>query len=335
MNKDQIRRSEFRLKIASHSAELINQIDLKTESLLITLNSSSQTPSSKNALNNQRQTFINEIKRVELENLRNVEVLDLGNTSEPVNQERIIFKKFCFLVQINSATYLIVLNEYVDRTVQNLFSLFNLDSVSFFDFSRRFKAPQRIELKIKDDQLLSGNTDFIVRKNRVQDLFENSEILFKDLFIEHLSSNAFDLFSSVKRIELVFSQPEDSYFGYMVTDWRGVIRTVKAFTRGFTGSRIVLKKLHLTKSDLNLGGLEPDTFQDLCNLEILHLDENQLACLNENLFNCLVNLTELYLTDNELTSLSSNIFFHVSNLKILYLKRNKIKEISLSLFSGD
>jgi len=68
-------------------------------------------------------------------------------------------------------------------------------------------------------------------------------------------------------------------------------------------------------------------FKDLKSLHDLHLENNRLSNLQDNVFMGLYNLESIYLANNQLNMRSSRILKYCRRLKKAYLKRNNISQI--------
>jgi hypothetical protein len=87
MNKNKI-------KIVDYFAGLINQLDLKVETLLIENELDENLTS---CINKLRDTFINEIRYVEAYNLRSLSDMEIG--PDEALTESDLFTKFCFFIK--------------------------------------------------------------------------------------------------------------------------------------------------------------------------------------------------------------------------------------------
>ena len=90
--------------------------------------------------------------------------------------------------------------------------------------------------------------------------------------------------------------------------------------------------LHLSNNKLQT--LPENIFGELQNLEELYLDNNQLKTLPDTIFNNLRNLVRLDLSDNELKTLPENIFHGLHNLGTLDLRNNQLKNLPVTIFKG-
>jgi peroxidase len=77
-----------------------------------------------------------------------------------------------------------------------------------------------------------------------------------------------------------------------------------------------------------------NTFGELKNLEMLSLQENQIAAIDQTAFKGLVSLKYLYMSNNKLTFILPNTFSELKNLAKLKLDHNQIVIIHPDAFKG-
>ena len=95
-----------------------------------------------------------------------------------------------------------------------------------------------------------------------------------------------------------------------------------------------LEKLHLNTNGL-LTSLPEGIFNGLSSLEELYLDSNgRLSILPEDIFNGLAKLQTLHLEEGVLSSLSEDIFNGLSNLQTLRLQINNLSSLPEGIFNG-
>ena len=141
--------STVRLRIVDYFESLVNQIDLKAETLIIDLRYEKE----ESLINEKRKQFIDEIKQIEDFNLRNLNNLNVENLSllseEEANDK--VFAKFCFIVykscmefsnlsQIDSTLgFLILLEKYIRKDkLQRYKELLKLSCRTKLHFSSNF-----------------------------------------------------------------------------------------------------------------------------------------------------------------------------------------------------
>ena len=81
--------------------------------------------------------------------------------------------------------------------------------------------------------------------------------------------------------------------------------------------------------------IEPGTFDDFINLEVLWLHRNNLIKLYPGLFNSLSNLSLLYLSHQNIKEIKAgNVFNNLHKLQRLYLHNNSVTHLDANVFSG-
>ena len=85
--------------------------------------------------------------------------------------------------------------------------------------------------------------------------------------------------------------------------------------------------------DAGITGLKQGDFDNLTNLQELHLGSNQLKSLPEYVFDDLGNLDVLYLSNNDLSVLPQKVFFNLPNMESLDLSGNRFSSLPSGIFS--
>lgn len=87
------------------------------------------------------------------------------------------------------------------------------------------------------------------------------------------------------------------------------------------------KKLQvLYMNNSNVASLHNKTFNGVPDLRVLHIEHNRLDRLNGGEFETLPKLAELYLNDNRITSVANRSFAPLKSLQVLHLENNQINE---------
>ena len=151
--------SKFRLKIVDHFAYLVNQIDIKAESLLQSASTAAvpEQTAKFEIINEKRANFINEIKKEEEFNLRHLKEIEIVEAEDEEKTNSIIFKSFCLIVDksdlefpdltVIDATfgYLLKFDKYLGKTdeekFRKLLKFYNKETInSYRYFDLRFNV---------------------------------------------------------------------------------------------------------------------------------------------------------------------------------------------------
>ena len=146
--------SQYRLKIVDYHDCLINEIDIKVETLLT---NKVYEEDQRHSLNKKREEFIKRIKEVEASNLDNFNtnlVNDLGSLEglSENDLDKRLFKRFCFIVQESSLEnnyptlidaifgYLIIVDEFLSKETLILYKQFVMfnNQKSILSFKNKF-----------------------------------------------------------------------------------------------------------------------------------------------------------------------------------------------------
>ena len=124
--------SQSRLELTDYIVALINEIDIKAETLLI---NPSLDNAQKEKLEAKRKLFIDEIKHVESISLAHMNTFDSEKSKNVNIQKGDVFINYCFTLDLNDLNltesslslvdttfgYLIILDKYINKEKINLF----------------------------------------------------------------------------------------------------------------------------------------------------------------------------------------------------------------------
>jgi len=153
-------------------------------------------------------------------------------------------------------------------------------------------------------------------------------------FIEFATKKSVKICRAVNKYKMNLNKKKEyKNFKQRTTDFRQSINFIKEWS-------VHLPALTSVRLDLNswspnhlndLFELEPTIFQNMINLEILHLSSNSIRSLDPKIFSCNKRLKSLTI-DCEMTNLNKGIFDGLHSLNYLNIADNRITDLPPNLF---
>ena len=354
----------LRLDIVDYFDSLRNQIDLKAETALLFKVGLSERE--RKQINDKRQLFIDEIKRIEAENLQHLDTSGLSRLASETERAK-LFKAFCFLVDTNELGrtsgavadelevtevgrilgYLIILNEYLSAEQLEIFrQLLSLTkSEKALDLSNKFfnLKLQECETSLLVRRVCHLGAECIIRPTDLASLLSVSDIQLKNVIIESIKPEAEFLFKNMSRISFVYTLNSTA-------TTRDAIHTMQQFQavnirkfkfrnhRSFIEDDLNLFNYFKNLEELSLCSwwmhTVPDRLRSFVKLKKMKLYCAGIECIESSLFEGLVDLEKLNLGMNRIRSLAEETFASLVNLKRLDLSRNRIARVQNAALSG-
>ncbi|CAF0733669.1 unnamed protein product [Brachionus calyciflorus] len=310
--------------ILEYYDSLINEIDIHTEKLT----SSSLTEIELSKLNSIRYDYLNEIKRVQGENLTHLE----SNKIENERLEFIFKSKFCFFIpriDLEKNTKFFKNNQYGILVITNQFISPTTIEYLKIELNDQGKLKRQILLTPKDvvdfnllDQLIKLKT----KKNELTiiDLSKPKENKLKIFELERNNVQNFEP-SDLASIEVMTDKSQLLSCHFNLNNLLGVQKNM--FQR-----LNWIKRLSLNCEEYCL--FESKCFEDLKQLDDLQIEFFYNQNLNNSLLFGLENLTSLQIMYGEIEYIDDNTFINLPNLDELNLYSNKIRRLNDASLRG-
>ncbi|CAF1044780.1 unnamed protein product [Brachionus calyciflorus] len=304
--------------IQSYYSNLINEIDIRAESIL------SKNSDKIDLINSTRQKFINTIKTCEKINYESLDLVKKEESDEP-ELETIFRQKFCFYIETEESIdecllgSLIIVGNYVPQCVREKLSIRIYDD-SDSEHNFFFSCPD-----------CDGNDDDEDDEEHTHSYLENK---FEYAFVYEYLKEAIEM--NMNETNLIDLTLQDSksldnmtlYFRTAKEIEKNPLEKIPEYIKIQD-----LKKLSLVLNECD--EIEPTLFSKLANLETLYIYmksydfqentiRNHLCCDN---FSGLQNLKELRIKGFAKFDIDQNTFRYLKNLQVLDLFDNWIEEI--------
>jgi Leucine-rich repeat (LRR) protein len=315
--------SERRLKIADYFDKLINAIDLKSETAMLT-HGQNET-----LINARRMELIAKIKQVQEFNLKN-----LSSSDKPFLKYSFIVDKVGSRDKINEPFgFLITLDDFFMTDEQlkfytefteffNTEKAFSVNTASFFFHQPLFNSLQksrRVSMSVRSSFYSTQN--FTIQTNR-SEFLKIQELKLKNVIINAFNSNTLFLFrDNIEKLELKYDLIESTI------SLEDIFNTILIFQNDYNVTNI---ELTLNLTDLSIHNLS--RMSDL-NVTTFQLHTSKLI-ISQSSFAGFENLAELVLSNNKIERFEPTPFVRLEKLKKLSLNKSIIETIKTNFFKG-
>ncbi|CAF1078130.1 unnamed protein product [Brachionus calyciflorus] len=303
-------------EIFNYYSKLINEIDLQSETRLLSLDLNSENDKIVDDLTNLRLSMINRSREIEKHNVEGtsnkIAVFipkddELIHTNERISQStyfKNMIGKFFILGEKLSDDLISKLSDVLNRKIRKF-------QRSTFDFAN-----------LQDELKFWIILDLLRHSDSQTDLFDLTNSFNNKLINLYFSSRKFPVINEYDLDFLVdyINLDEVSKITY---DFPCLMNT-NNFNR--------FKNLTSLGISAEIDHLSYGLFYGLENLEILKLIKCKIKTIDEFAFDNLEKLIYLNLNDNSLETLETNIFYNLSRLEKLYVKHNEITQIEIDTF---
>jgi hypothetical protein len=268
-----------RLEVSENSDILINQIDIKAETLLLEL---AINDSQRDAIDKKRCLFIDEIKNIERENLNHLN--SVKPKSEKMKKSD-MYSKFCFIIdthdmdlpklfgldRIDAAFgYLVIIDSFLTSDELGLYRqlLKFANSPGNIGYENTLlniiekEASANMEVKYS----LFNKENFII-KTTVTGLFKLDEIAISEIMVDSIKPEALFLFASIKKIRFYYYITDPSKLKY-------VISTIHLFEKANATKIEFISLKIITYAHISI---DLCSFNELTNLKELTLNANKIT----------------------------------------------------------
>jgi Leucine-rich repeat (LRR) protein len=157
-------------------------------------------------------------------------------------------------------------------------------------------------------------------KNEIESIEANS------FLTEPFESNILELYLSENKLTTIKQRTFNGLFKLQILYLdKNEIESIEA--NSFLTEPFESNILELYLSENKLTTIKQRTFNGLFNLQILHLNKNEIAEIEKNSFANLNQLKELKIVSNKIKKIKNEIFFRIESLHCLYLYQNSIENM--------
>ena len=347
--------SQLRLNIVEYFGSLINQIDLKAETLMLSEKFATDS-NLVDIINKTREKFIAQLKSSSSYNLSLLNSTDFSNklkntTNDQEKINELLFKEFCFILDPSDEGdwseifvirnlilgYLVVTDKYISQESLSCYrdilkieksrsrsSKINLNySNCYFNLKKQFSDDYENKPKISFNYNQEIYADENLIRVSLADLFAIENLKLDNLVLNSLKPEVKSLFMYANNVEFVFSGILDAHEEII----KSVLTIISVSEKRFNNFSLKIKCNQLKPNEIS-------QLNVLGSLICLNLSSNRIYSVHAKLFNNLTSLEELNLSRNKLESIGEYAFSGLSSLKRLDLDSNSIISMHSNAFSG-
>ncbi|CAF0719515.1 unnamed protein product [Brachionus calyciflorus] len=325
-------------ELFNYYSRLTNEIDLQSETRLVSLDSNSVNDKVADDLVNLRLCLIEkskEIEKISGEGCPNKIAVFIPNQINEQIRQKTFFKnmigKFFILSEKLSHDLISKLSDVLNRKVKK-FQRFTYEFETLQDETKFWIILDLLKYSESDLDSLDLTDP---SNNKLKSLFFSSRKfpLINDYDLDIL--NDYVNLDVVSKITYDFPDliNPNNFNRFKNLTSLGISAKIEHVTADLFSQLENLEILKLIKCQIKT--IDKDAFNNLKNLIYLNLNENSLELLEKYIFSNLLKLEKLLIKHNEIYYIDQDVFFWCKNLKEIDLSANRLFKIKSKIFDGN